>query len=87
MATDASPTTLSDDELLAVARRADVRAVNGLPDPKTIARHPDCPLSRTSVTRRLRRLADEGGVTLHESIVAGENHGGTLLTVDVEAES
>lgn len=72
---------VDDVDLLETIRQADSRAVNGLPDPATIAA--ECKLTRRTIPKRLRQLQADGKVELYESVVPGSHAGGTVATVRV----
>jgi hypothetical protein len=74
---------VSDAELLAAARRADVRAVNGLPDGGTIAE--SLPLTAKRVKDRLVDLEADGRVVCHDSVTVGAE-GGIVTTVEVPGD-
>lgn len=62
---------VDDETILQAVRAADSRAVNGEPDPKTIAEH--CPLSKNRVSRRLGDLESRGEVERHGSVALDQN--------------
>lgn len=62
---------VSDATILDAIDDAGSRAVNGEPDPMTIA--DECELSRRTLTDRLAGLGAQGKIVRHDSIAVGTN--------------
>lgn len=59
------------DRLLEAIQKASSRAINGEPDPATIAE--ECPWSRHTILRHLGELEDAGKIERHDSLAIDTN--------------
>lgn len=67
----ASAAVVDHDRLLEAIQQADSRAINGEPDPLTIA--DECPWSRWTIVNHLVELEDAGRVERHQSLAIDTN--------------
>lgn len=72
---------VDDEELLAAIERADSRALNGLPDKRTIAE--ECAYAPTTILGRVNHLAEAGRVATHRSVPVESGRTGVIVTVEL----